>query len=48
MIFFRMFRLIILIGVAFVAGILFERYHQRDLCNQSGGQWGPAGYCVGK
>ena len=48
MIIFRLIRLVFLIGAAFVAGILFERYHQRELCDQSGGQWLRAGFCAGK
>ncbi len=47
MIIFRLIRLVILLGATFLAGILFERYHQRELCAQNGGQWGSAGYCVG-
>ena len=31
---------------AFVAGMLFERVHQQDLCEKSGGQWMRAGICA--
>ncbi|WP_194269301.1 hypothetical protein [Tritonibacter litoralis] len=47
MIIFRLLRLVILLAASFVAGILFERYHQRETCAQNGGQWA-SGYCVGK
>ena len=42
---FRLFRLAILMMFAFVAGILFERSHQIDLCKNSGGIWLRAGFC---
>lgn len=41
----RLIRLIIFTMLAFVAGMLFERAHQKELCAQSGGQWLRAGYC---
>ncbi|MDA7428456.1 hypothetical protein PGB28_08290 [Primorskyibacter aestuariivivens] len=37
--------MIIFTMLAFVAGMLFERAHQKELCSQSGGQWLQAGYC---
>ena len=43
---FRLIRLIILLIVAFVAGMIHERNNGRDLCNQTGGQWMRAGFCA--
>ena len=37
----------LLLGAAFLAGMLFERMHQQDLCEESGGQWMRAGFCAG-
>ncbi len=45
---FRLVRLLIVASATFLAGILFERYHQHTLCDQSGGQWMRAGFCAGK
>lgn len=45
---FRLFRLLILLPIAFVAGIFFERAHQKDLCAEVGGQWMRAGFCAGE
>lgn len=42
---FRLFRLAILLMFAFVAGVFFERSHQIDLCETSGGTWLRAGFC---
>ena len=36
----------ILLAVAFVAGMLFERGHQRDHCEAIGGEWFRAGFCA--
>ncbi len=44
---FRLVRLSVLLLIAFVAGIFFERGNQKDLCGASGGQWVRAGYCAG-
>jgi hypothetical protein len=41
----RLIRLSFLLVAAFVAGMLVERAHQRDLCEKSGGQWLRAGIC---
>ncbi len=43
---FRLIRLSIFILLAFGAGILFERRHQSDLCESSGGTWLRSGLCV--
>ncbi len=43
---FRLIRLVIFVMVAFVAGVLFERNKQSELCEQSGGQWLRAGFCA--
>ena len=43
---FRLIRLIVLLMVAFVAGILFERADQKENCKTSGGQWMRAGFCA--
>ena len=43
---FRPIRLAVLCLVAFVAGIFFERAHQQDLCEASGGTWARAGVCA--
>lgn len=42
---FRPIRTLILILVAFVAGVLFERAHQRSLCEEAGDIWLKAGVC---
>ncbi|MEM1272834.1 MAG: hypothetical protein AAGF88_03400 [Pseudomonadota bacterium] len=42
---FRLIRLIMLMGIAFVAGMLSERAHQQSLCERSGGVWFGAGFC---
>ncbi|GGE57581.1 hypothetical protein [Actibacterium pelagium] len=42
---FRLIRLVILLMVSFLAGALYERNHQGELCEQSGGQWMRAGFC---
>ncbi|WBU54843.1 hypothetical protein [Paracoccus sp. SCSIO 75233] len=44
---FRLIRLCILLMLAFVAGMFFERGHQMDLCEKSGGVWLRAGICGG-
>ncbi len=36
---FRLIRLVIFVMFAFLAGILFERDNQKNLCDQSGGIW---------
>ncbi|WP_023851135.1 hypothetical protein [Ponticoccus alexandrii] len=43
---FRPFRLLFLLGLAFVAGVLFERANKRDLCQELGGTWNSAGLCT--
>ncbi|MBP0482381.1 hypothetical protein [Sagittula salina] len=43
---FSLFRLPILLLIAFVMGVAYERGQQQVLCEQSGGQWVRAGYCV--
>ena len=45
---FRLFRVSVLILLAFVAGILFERFNQSDQCAKNGGQWDSAGFCAFK
>lgn len=42
---FGIFRTLILIAVAFVAGVLFERNNQKTLCEETGGIW-RASVCV--
>ena len=42
---FRLFRRLIFILIVFVSGMLFERSHQMDLCEKSGGIWIRAGFC---
>lgn len=42
---FGIFRTLILIAVAFVAGVLFERNNQKTLCDEIGGTW-RVGVCV--
>ena len=37
----------ILLVAAFVAGMMAERAHQRDLCEESGGAWMQGGVCEG-
>ena len=41
----RLILLPVLLGGAFIAGMLAERSHQRDLCETSGGVWLRAGFC---
>ena len=36
----------VMVLVAFVAGMLSERSHQAELCDASGGEWRPAGFCA--
>jgi len=43
---FRLLRTLILLVAAFGAGMLYERAHQIDLCEASGGQWMRAGFCA--
>lgn len=43
---FRPFRLMVLLGLAFVSGVLFERANKRDLCQELGGTWISAGLCT--
>jgi len=46
-----MFRLIktpLLLLIAFLAGLMFERSQQNELCIKSGGQWMRAGFCATK
>ena len=43
---FRYLRLMAVGAVLFVAGMLYERGHQQDLCDASGGQWMRAGFCA--
>ncbi|WP_299926526.1 hypothetical protein [uncultured Pelagimonas sp.] len=43
---FRLIRLVIFVMFAFLAGILFERDNQKNLCDQSGGTWS-SGLCRG-
>jgi len=42
---FGLFRTLILVLVAFVAGVFFERNGQREACAAAGGTWQNAGYC---
>jgi len=42
---FRLFRLPILLLVAFITGIWFERAQQRELCEAAGGEWFRGGAC---
>jgi len=42
---FRIIRTLVLVMIAFVAGIFFERNNQRELCEESGGTWLRAGFC---
>jgi len=44
---FRPIRMLILAGLAFVAGILFERSNSNETCAALGGQWA-GGICVEK
>ena len=44
---FRLIRLPILLLIAFIVGIYFERTQQQDLCDKSGGVWLRAGICGG-
>ncbi len=37
----------LLLGAAFVAGMFYEKTHQRDLCDRSGGTWMRGGFCQG-
>ncbi|WCR14598.1 hypothetical protein [Paracoccus seriniphilus] len=41
----RLFRFCVMMLLAFVGGIMFERAHQRDLCEDSGGDWMGVGIC---
>ncbi len=41
----RLIRLSVMLAMAFVAGMFFERSHQMGLCETSGGQWLRAGFC---
>lgn len=43
----RVFRLPILLAVAFFCGIYFERSRQAQSCVTSGGTWVYEGYCAG-
>ncbi|MGP6087615.1 hypothetical protein [Antarctobacter jejuensis] len=43
---FRLVRLCVLLLIAFVAGIFFERGNQKDQCETSGGQWMRVGFCA--
>ena len=43
---FRLLRTIILVIIAFVAGMLHERAGQRDICESGGGLW-IENICVG-
>ena len=45
---FMLIRLPLLLGVAFVAGMFYERGQQREVCENSGGVWTRGAYCVGK
>ena len=42
----RPIRLLILLGLAFVTGVLFERANKRELCQEMGGTWISAGLCT--
>lgn len=42
----RLLRLVLFVGLAFVGGIMFERAHQADTCEKSGGEWMRAGFCA--
>ncbi|MFW2544226.1 hypothetical protein ACN2XU_16445 [Primorskyibacter sp. 2E107] len=41
----RLIRLFVLLLIAFVAGMLFERNAQADRCIALGGQWLPGSIC---
>lgn len=43
---FRPIRTAILCLMVFVAGIYFERAHQQQLCEESGGNWARVGICT--
>ncbi len=43
----RLVRLIVLVLVAFVAGVFYERGNSQQKCETSGGQWMRAGFCAG-
>ncbi|MEE4187091.1 MAG: hypothetical protein V2I76_01410 [Roseobacter sp.] len=43
---FKPIRLVILLGAAFLAGLLFERYNSSEKCVQAGGSM-DAGLCRG-
>jgi hypothetical protein len=43
---FRLIRLPLILLVAFICGVVYERGQQRDLCAQSGGNWSAQGYCT--
>ena len=42
----RPIRLVVLMMLAFAAGVFFERGHQRELCESSGGVWSRTGICT--
>lgn len=44
---FGIIRTLILVLLAFVAGVFFERSNQRALCEETGGSWLRAGVCGG-
>lgn len=41
----RLIRLFVLLSVAFVAGMLFERNAQAERCEADGGTWLPGSIC---
>jgi hypothetical protein len=41
----RLIRLSLMLIAAFVAGMVVERAHQHDRCEESGGQWLRNGIC---
>lgn len=38
-------RLFAFVFLAFFAGMMVERGHQRELCQKAGGSWAQAGFC---
>jgi hypothetical protein len=44
----RLVRLAVLLLVAFVTGVFYERGHQQELCANSGGEWMRAGFCAAR
>lgn len=42
----RLVRMLVLVMIAFVGGIFFERIHQQNQCETSGGEWMRAGVCA--